>query len=269
MVYHAALIACALAGVLTIAAALLRWRLLMIGDLPARAWQVCLWSGFALLSLGLMLALHQTGHRDFTYALLAVWAAAAVALFVGGQLSSPSRGLLLLPVGGMALLVAMGGALRLGAGLDPAPLAKVVGMPWIVLVHVVFTAAAQAALILAGASGGLYLLAERQLKKAAGPGLRLPALPTLERLTERSLIIGSALLTGGLATGGGAMQVAKDFDLGHPTAVLGLTNLGLLVLVFALRAGHRLARRRLAAAALVSMVISAATVFSLLVTPHG
>ncbi len=267
--YHAALAACALAGVLTIAAAVLRWRLLLIGDVRARTWQICLWSGFALLSLGLVLGLHQTGHRDFTYALLAVWAAAAAALFVGGQLAAPSRGLLLLPVGGMALLVAMGGAFRLGAGLDPTPLVKVGGMPWIVLVHAAFTALAQAALLLAGAGGGLYLLAERQLKRSAGPGLRLPALPTLERLTERSLIIGAALLTGGLATGGGAMQVAKDFDLGHPTAVLGLTNLGLLVLVFALRAGHRLVRRRLAAAALVSMIISAATVFSLLVSRHG
>lgn len=73
---------------------------------------------------------------------------------------------------------------------------------WI-LVHVVLVALGYACLLLAVASGLLYLAAERQLKaKSAHGAVRLlPPLDTLDRIGYRSLLIGFPLLTLGLLIG--------------------------------------------------------------------
>src|SRR5204862_209152 len=83
---------------------------------------------------------------------------------------------------------------------------------------------------------GMYLTAVRQLKSPSPRTLRLPSLPLLERLTERSLVVATALLMGGLATGGAAMQLSRSISLAQPSIILALMTMALLVLVLALRA---------------------------------
>src|SRR4051812_17841101 len=66
-----------------------------------------LWIGFAFQTGGLILAGLDPTRRDFLYAVLGVWAGVASLLFATRYLAGPSRGLLALPIGCMALLVAM------------------------------------------------------------------------------------------------------------------------------------------------------------------
>jgi len=252
----------ALAGACYCLAALLRWRLLRAPEAaPGYLWP--LWVGISLHSVALVVSLGEGQHRDFTYGVLGVWAAVASLAFVSRFLHTPSRWLLALPLGGMALLIAMAGLMVKPEA--PAP----DGMPAIVLIHILFMAANLAASLVAGASAALYLIAVRQLKAAKFGALRLPNLPQLDQLFERSLVVATALLLGGLATGGGAMQVSGAFSLMHPAALLSLANMALLVLALGVRLAQRLGRRGLALAAIVSTVLTAIATLALLVDRHG
>src|SRR5690606_19539339 len=115
-------------------------------------------------------------------------------------LTAPSRKLLLLPAGGMAILLAM-------AGLAPPADAATASGPILVL-HIIFMTLALTAHLVSAGSGLLYLLAVRSLKEGAVRALRMPALPNLDRLCERALVIATGLLLGGLATGGVAMRAS-------------------------------------------------------------
>ena len=98
---------------------------------------------------------------------------------------------------------------------------------------------------------------------------RLPALPVLERLLERGLVWGTALLIGGLATGGAAMRVSLTFRILHPTALLGLVEVGLLVAVLAMHRTRSLSRRALALTAMACLAIALLGTLSLVVSAHG
>lgn len=257
-----AVILVALAGVCYCLAALLRWRLLRRPDPSAgRGW--ALWVGILLHSVALVLSLVEGRHPDFAYGVLGVWAAVASLSFVSRFLRTPSRWLLVLPLGGMALLIAMAGLM-----VKPEPTATR-GLPAIVLVHILFMSAHLAAALVAGASAALYLLAVRQLKAAKIGALRLPNLPQLDQLFERTLVVSTALLLGGLATGGGAMQISDSFSLLHPASLLSLANMGLLVLVLALRLAERVGRRGIALSAIASLLVTAIATLGLLVDRHG
>ena len=258
----AAVILVALAGVCYCLAALLRWRLLR-GPEATAGYLWPLWVGMVLHTVALFISLNEGHHRDFSYGVLGVWAAVASISFVSRFLHTPSRWLLVLPLGGMSLLIAMAGLM-----VKPEP-PTTGGMPTIVLIHIGFMAAHLAAALIAGASAALYLLAVRQLKAAKIGALRLPNLPQLDQLFERTLVVSTALLLGGLATGGGAMQVSRTFSLMHPAALLSLANMALLVLAFTIRLAQQGGRRAIALSAIASAVITAIATLGLLVDRHG
>jgi ABC-type uncharacterized transport system permease subunit len=126
-----------------------------------------------------------------------------------------------------------------------------------------------AALMAAGAAGGLYLLAVGRLKSGDPRATRLPSLPTLDRLVERGLVWGTALLTGGLATGGAAIRVSQNFQIMHPTALIGLAEMLLLVAVVTMHRANRLTRRALAIAALACLSLAVIGTLSQVIAAHG
>jgi ABC-type uncharacterized transport system permease subunit len=262
-VHLTAVILLAAAGLCYCAAAVVRWLLTAATDERRPTHLLPLWIGLTLHSVALVLSLLDAGQRGFAYGVLAVWAAVASLFFVSRYLASPSRTILVLPMGGMALLVAM------AALTGPQRAEPVAEMAWIVRLHVGFMAAHLAVMLVAGAAGGLYLLAAAQLKSPSARALRLPSLPRLERLTERSLVVATALLLGGLATGGAAMQLAPAISLAQPSIVLAMITMALLVTALALRATGWLSRRGAAHAALACMIIAALGAFSQVVKAHG
>ncbi len=221
------------------------------------------WIAFAVQSSGLLISLLDPGHRSFAYGVLAAWAAVAAVLFAGRFLSAPSRLLMALPLGAVVLLIAIAGVATVGQ-----PPADGTGT-WISRLHAGFMAAHLAALVTAGAAGALYLLVVGRLKSGDPIATRLPSLATLDRLGERGLVWGTALLTGGLATGGAAIRVSQTFQLMHPTALLGLAEILLLTLVLAVHQTNRLSRRALAFAALACLALAVTGTLSQVLVAHG
>ena len=264
-----AVVLVALAGIAFCLAALLRWRSLQRGDVDPSHTLWPLWGGLGLLSLGLVVSLIEGNHLDFTYAVIGSWAALASVIFLARFLTLPSRGLLLLPIGGMALLVAaaqMADHLR-GSGAEAA-IAEAPG--WMTVAHVAFMATHMAAILIAGAGGVVWLVARRQLKAATPAALQLPSLPMAGRLVDRGLVVATGLLLGGLATGSVAITRQEDFSLLHGAPLLALVEMGLLVVLLALRASGNGHRRSMAWGAIVLVVVTACSAVSLLVgTPHA
>lgn len=249
------------AGAAFLRAAQRQWLRLSSGAPPSdgRWW----WIAFALQSAGLALSLCDAGHRSFAYGALAGWAAVAAVLFAGRFLAAPGRLLLALPLGAVVLLVAVAGVASVGAPPEDG------AGSWISRLHGGFMAAHLAALVAGGAAGALYLLAAGRLKAGDPLATRLPALPTLERLVERGLVWGTALLTGGLATGGAAMRVSPGFQLLHPTALIGMAEILLLATVLALHRAGRLSRRALALAAAGCLAVAVIGTLSQVLVRHG
>ena len=195
-----------------------------------------------------------------------MWAATAALHFALGFLTAPTRVLLVLPIGCLALLLALAGTVRPGhAGEASTHL--------IVILHSVCMALHLAVALVAGGAGGLYLIAVRQLKRASTRAFRLPPLPLLEQVTERALIIATALLMAGLATGGAAISGAGDggrsVSLAHPSVVIAFVSLLLLALLLGLRLGGRINRRGVALVAVQTMVLAALSAAALQVVAHG
>jgi hypothetical protein len=221
------------------------------------------WIGFALQTAGLAIGLCDPSHRSFAYGALTGWAIVAAILFAGRFLTAPARLLLMLPLGAMILLVAIVGVTEVGAPPEDG------SGSWISRVHAGFMAAHLAAVATAGAAGALYLLTSRRLKSGDPRVSRLPSLPVLERLAERGLIWGTALLIGGLATGGAAARVSHAFQLLHPTALLGIAECMLLATVLGLHRINRLSRRALSIAAIACLTVGIIGALSQLVVAHG
>lgn len=261
-----AIVLIAAAGIAYCIAAITRWRVLAVPGEPGNAPLWLVWIGLALHTVGLIVSAIENSSPDFTYGALGVWAAVASLFFLRRFLAMPSRWLLILPVGGMAILLAMA---ALAGHAVQQPKAEPAKMSFIVLVHIVFMAAHMAATLVAGAAGGMYLLADRQLKTAKLSAFKLPNLPLLERLTERGLVVATALLIGGLATGGAAIQLSPGFSVLHPSALLALVNMTLLIVILGARATNHLGRRAVAAAAIACLLISAMASISQMVISHG
>ena len=264
----AALCVMALAGLLSCVAAWRWWRALGIPseDRSVEIRHSTAWQGaaFAALTIALGLSLGDAQHRDFAYGVLGLWAAVAGLLFAAGWLSGPTRGLLALPVGCMAILLTMAGA------ATPSPIDEGgVGTRAVIIVHATCMAAHLAASLVAGASGGLLLITSHLLKSAQPRALRLPNLPLLATLTERALVVAAALLMAGVAAGGAALQLSPQFNLWHPSIILALLSCILLVVALALRLSDRLGRRGLAMTAVQVMILSALGALALQVVVHG
>ncbi len=264
MLHYLSIALIALAGCCFCAAAALRWRLMGRADAPQPKHLWPMWMGMTLLSASLVLSLCDRNEVNYAYGVLGVWAGVASLLFVTRYLAVPSRGVLALPVGGMSLLVAMAAL----AGPAPHPVTTE-GGHWITSVHALFMSLQLAPMVLAGAAGGLYLVAARLLKSPTVRALRLPSLPLLERITERALVVSTALLLVGLATGGASMQLARAISLTHPTVLLSLATMAVLVVTLALKATAHIKRRGVAVAAVAAMVLDALGAVSLLVSTHG
>jgi hypothetical protein len=263
-----AILLCAAAGIVYCVAAIARWREVARSSAPGPVAAILVAIGLGLHSGALVTGLAAgREHADFAYGVLAVWAAVASVFFLRRFLTAPSKSLLLLPLGGMAVIVAMAG---LWDGREtPAPLQPATGMPWIVAVHIGFMVLHLAAALVAGAAAGLFLVARVQLKRATVGSLKLPNLPSLERLCERALIAATAALIGGLATGGAAAQLVPEFRLLHPTVMLSLLNMSLLIAGLGLRLAHQLGGRGIASAAIACALITAVAIVSQVVGPHG
>jgi len=104
-----------------------------------------------------------------------------------------------------AFAVPMATLLMLYSSLCPKeilPLPAVLRSLWLPI-HAAISLLAYGFFILAAASGVMYLLQEREIKKKRLGGIfkRLPSLETLDRMNELSLKIGFPLLTLGIITG--------------------------------------------------------------------
>lgn len=264
LVHLIALVCLVCAGVAYCAAAVSRWLGLdRSAERPGPRVGWLLGIGFAALTVSLVASMMESGPHDFAYAVVGGWATAAALHFALGFLTAPTRVLLILPVGCLALLLALTGFARgevVGAGSSRA----------IGILHSVCMASHLAVALVAGGAGGLYLLAVRQLKRANARAFRLPPLPLLERVSERGLVIATALLMAGLATGGAAMSHGgSTIHLSHPAVVIALVSLTLLVLLFSLRLAGRLNRRGLALVAVQTMALAMLSALALQLVPHG
>ncbi len=267
-----AIVLSALAGLVYCSAGVLRWRRMAVPEdtasSPRLPLTALLWAGFAAHSAALVIALCDAQHLDFAFGVLGGWAAVAALIFAGRFLTAPNRGLLLLPVGCMGLIVAV-------AAIPDEHLLRDGHTPAVVLAHIAFMSLHLAAMLIAGGAGGLWLLGVRQVKSASARAFRLPPLPLLERLTARSLVIAAALLMGGLVTGAAALHYQASvpgraaWTLLHPTFVIPILNLALLVAVLGARGAQGLGRRGLAWAALLAMAIAAIGQVSLQLVAHG
>ncbi|MGH9393188.1 MAG: cytochrome C assembly family protein [Terriglobales bacterium] len=148
------------------------------------------------------------------------------------------RALSLLVVPLICLLAAAATLAPAAERSGPSPLAQsLIHNGWI-YVHIVLIFIGYAGLVVAMASGVLYLIAERGLKsKNAGLGARppLPPLETLDLVGYRSLLAGFPLLTAGLVIGAyWADALFGRVALSDPTVLLALLAwLMYLVLLFA------------------------------------
>jgi hypothetical protein len=260
---HRLAIAClVLAGCAYFLGAWRRWRALGSEGAPTPAWPA--WAGFALLTAALV-ADHLAGpQRGFAHAVLGAWAAAAAVHQAAGGAAGQGAARLLRPAGALPRLAARTGRFPRPPA-DPAE----VSTRLVSHLHMVTMALYLGAALLAGAVGGLWLLAASQLKHPSPRALALPPLPRLERLCERALVATTALLTAGLACGGAALEGAHGVALLHPSVFVAGLNLVLLASALALRAGGRLSRRGLAWAALHSCLLAVLCAVGLAVIPHG
>ena len=173
-----------IAGLCYVIAAVVRWYGLSKSNSHKRPW--------ALLALGLCAHLSATvisfvtaGGADFAYSSMGSLLA-ALAMLIGTRfLSVNSPGLLLLPVGLMALLVAIFATIdssNLGRSMDQRSL--------VFYVHIIFMSANLAAVLLASAAAGMYLVVSRQLKTPLNAPS--PTTITSARSFMRALITGSS-----------------------------------------------------------------------------
>jgi len=263
--HSVALVLVALAGFSFVLGGVLRWRRLFRPGVDTDRWLWPMWLGLGLLSGGLVCSLIDGRHRDFGYAVLGIWAAIASLFFLARYLTLPSRGLLVLPLAAMALLVVMA---SMASGPAPSDADRGMG-GWLSGTHIVFMAAHMAAIFIAGTAAAFWLLARRQLKGGELVALKLPSLPLLEAFYERGLVVSAALLIGGLATGGAAIQQSEDFELLQGTPLLGLLSMALLIIFLGLRAVDRISKRSMAGGTLAVLAVTSCSVLILLFESHG
>ncbi len=260
-----AIVLVAVAGACYCLAGVMRWRALRnADDVAPPAWPLVL--GLALHTISLVLALLATD-QGFSYGVLGLWAAVASLFFLRRYLARPSAWLLVLPIGAMALLVASTALAR--SAVAPAVPDDRVGHHGILLAHLLFMSTHLAGVLVAAASGGLYLLAGRQLKSATPSAFKLPSLPLLEGVCERALVVATALLLGGLATGGALMRYDPSFRALHPSVLLAMATMTLLVATLGLRVLALVAQRGVAWGAILSLATTAGAMISLVIGRHG
>jgi ABC-type uncharacterized transport system permease subunit len=127
---------------------------------------------------------------------LFVWLVVTTYLIWGCRPRFRLLGLAVMPPVALLFLIA-----GLGGGTTSADGSRYPNL--FLVLHVGFVLAAFAGFTLAAALAGLYLWEERRLKRRSPDilRLRLPPLQSLERLTQRAIVVSLPLLTFGLAAG--------------------------------------------------------------------
>ena len=156
----------------------------------------------------------------------------------------------------MALLVALTGL------TPPDPVVAATERGLLLKTHISIMVFHLAAMLIAGGAGVLYLIAARKLKTSVSAALQLPKLPVLERLCERALVVATALLIGGLVTGGAAMRTSDRFTGTSLPVLIAMLSMAVLVVILALRLAGRLNRSRLAWSAQIALVLAALSILS-------
>lgn len=254
----------ALAGICYICAAIVRWRGLARDQQAPRPIALLL-GGLLAHVLATAMSFAVGGGGDFTFAALGSLLA-ALAMLVGTRfLSVHSPGLLLLPVGIMAVLVALFALVdssRFGREADQRSL--------VFYVHIIFMSANLAAGLLASAAAGMFLVVSRQLKAASQRALRLPQLPPLAILCQRSLLLALAMLVGGMVSGAVAIDPESGFTALHPTVLLAVVTMIVIAILLFVHASERISHRSLCWGAMLTLILEALIVVSVMAVPaHG
>ena len=263
MLHYLALTLVTLAGLCFCLAAIIRLRRLQSGHRSnGHGWIWPVWTGITFLTVGFVISLIEGQHERFRFGVMSSLAAIASLFFASRFLTLPSRGLLALPVGGMALLVAMSGLTETHRVAAQDPAIEPESMPFSLLVHIIIMCGHLAAMLFAGAVGGLYLVTSRKLKTSLDVALQLPSLSTLERLCEKSLIVATALLIGGLVTGGAAMLKTNSISLLSLPVLSAMLSMAVLVIILAARLTGKLNRSHLAIGSLFVLGLAALSIIS-------
>ncbi len=224
--------------------------------------------GFAMLSLSasLVLSLIDRTRPEFTYAVLSTWSAVAAILFVKRFLAMPSRSLLMVPIGALAIMFAVVAVM----GPPPVAAGEQEQLPLVTMIHIIFMALFLGAnLVGSGAALG-YFLADRQLKHASARAFKLPSLPALRRVNLTGLVSSCAMLFAGLATGAAATKYTEDFDYLHPIVLISLLSMLLLLLVLFVELTKGLSQKSLSIVTLFLLVLAVLSVLSLnLYSPYA
>ncbi|TVR07597.1 MAG: hypothetical protein EA401_14735 [Planctomycetota bacterium] len=254
----------ALAGLCYVIAAVLRWRALAQDAHAPRPW-LLLATGITAHVCATIMAVASSGAADFTYAALGSLLA-ALAMLVGTRfMAVHTPGLLLLPVGIMACLVAV------FAAVDRSYLSDDIEQRSLLFyVHIIFMSANLAAMLLASAAAGLYLAVSWQLKAASHRALRLPQLPPLAHLAQRSLLVALAMQLGGVVSGAVAIHPESDFSPWHPTVILACVAIIVMLFLLSVHALQRIGWRGLCWGIMVLLMVEVAALVTLMmVDAHG
>ncbi len=192
-------------------------------DAMATGWRVAVAAcGLHLLGLALFVAVRGTlplvglGPASSTLGL------AIAVLLLGASLREEVRPAALFVMPLIVLLLAE----AVAVGLEPAAHQTAFRGPWFVA-HVAAVFVGYAALALASAAAGMYVLQFRTLKrKDFGQVFDfLPALETLDRLHRVGLAVGFSGLTLGLIAGWSwTLTYGRGWDFGNPQVVLGIVS---------------------------------------------
>ena len=217
--------------------------------------------GFAMTTLTGSLVLSIIDHRqpEFTYAVLSTWSAVAAMLFIKRFLSMPSRSLLMVPMGAMAVMVAIVAVMD----LPEAAQERSGSLPFVTIIHILFMSLFLGASLVSGAAGFTYFLADRQLRSASERAFKLPSLPSLRRVCFTGLVFACALLCGGLATGAAATTYVEAFDYLHPIVIVSVLNMLLLLSVLFMDMTRGINQKFLSTVSIILLLLAILSVISL------
>ena len=258
--HFAAVILLGVAGCLFCVAAFVYWRrLTSSADGKDAVSMTIVGIAMTALSAALILSMIDQSEREFTYAVLSTWAAVGAMLFIKRFLSMPSRSLLMVPMGAMALMIAVVSV------MDPpaAESAAKEALPFVTLIHIIFMSLFLVAALVAGAASMAYFIADRQLRSATERAFKLPSLPSLRSMTFVSLVIACAVLCAGLATGAAATTYVEAFNYAHPIVIISIVDVIILLILLFLEVTRGLGQRTLSIMAIIILLSAICSVVSL------
>lgn len=212
--------------------------------------------GMLALSLSVLCSLLDGSDNEFSFVLLSMWSAVAAILFVKRFLSMPSRGLMVLPIGAVALMCAVVAF----TGDVPTQEEQASSLAPVVIVHIIFMSLNMATILVASSAAIGYFYSDRQLRLASPRAFQLPSLPSLKKVTDVMIVSATATLFAGMATGAAASTYSEHFNYAHPVVILCLLNLVFLLVTLFCEATSRIGQRRLSILCIVSMLLTMLTV---------